>query len=170
MFCPKCSQQQPSDEVRFCSRCGFQLEVVAELLQNGGTLATDLDKTKQIGGVLKRKEVRSGAKIIFLSFIITIPCVMLSYFFDSPIPLIIGFLTFLIGLAQILYFFIFGESILPQEKQNQLVRKESVRQLNSASEEQPIPISVFDSKPIITAELKPQLSVTEQTTNLLEHK
>lgn len=34
MFCPKCSQQQISDNVRFCSRCGFQLNVVKALLGN----------------------------------------------------------------------------------------------------------------------------------------
>src|SRR5687767_3436013 len=32
MFCPKCSQQQASDEARFCSRCGFQLGVVKAAL------------------------------------------------------------------------------------------------------------------------------------------
>ena len=32
MFCPKCSQEQISDETRFCSRGGFQLNVVKALL------------------------------------------------------------------------------------------------------------------------------------------
>lgn len=33
MFCPKCSrQQQRFDNTRFCSRCGFQLNVVKGLL------------------------------------------------------------------------------------------------------------------------------------------
>ena len=35
MFCPKCSQQQAADEVRFCSRCGFPLGGVKELLPRG---------------------------------------------------------------------------------------------------------------------------------------
>lgn len=38
MHCPKCAQQQVSDEMRFCSRCGFPLSVVTELLSHGGTL------------------------------------------------------------------------------------------------------------------------------------
>lgn len=38
MHCPRCGQQQVSEETKFCSRCGFQLAVVAELLQHGGTL------------------------------------------------------------------------------------------------------------------------------------
>ena len=38
MHCPRCGQQQISDETKFCSRCGFQLAVVAELLTHGGFL------------------------------------------------------------------------------------------------------------------------------------
>lgn len=36
MFCPKCGQQQISDEMRFCSRCGFALAMVAELITHDG--------------------------------------------------------------------------------------------------------------------------------------
>lgn len=38
MHCPRCGQQQVSEETKFCSRCGFQLAVVAELLHHGGVL------------------------------------------------------------------------------------------------------------------------------------
>jgi len=38
MHCPRCGQQQISDQTKFCSRCGFQLGLVGELLQNGGFL------------------------------------------------------------------------------------------------------------------------------------
>jgi MFS family permease len=38
MHCPKCGQQQVSDEMRFCSRCGFALGIVTELMLTGGTL------------------------------------------------------------------------------------------------------------------------------------
>lgn len=38
MHCPKCGQKQISDEMRFCSRCGFALGVVTELIITGGTL------------------------------------------------------------------------------------------------------------------------------------
>ncbi|HYY57379.1 MAG TPA: zinc ribbon domain-containing protein [Pyrinomonadaceae bacterium] len=36
MYCPRCSQQQVSDDVRFCSRCGFKLGAVADLLLTDG--------------------------------------------------------------------------------------------------------------------------------------
>ncbi len=38
MHCPRCGQQQVSEETKFCSRCGFQLAIVTELLANGGVL------------------------------------------------------------------------------------------------------------------------------------
>ena len=37
MYCPKCSQIQTEDGLRFCSRCGFQLGVVKELIAELGT-------------------------------------------------------------------------------------------------------------------------------------
>jgi len=38
MHCPRCGQQQVSNETKFCSRCGFQLAIVSELILHGGTL------------------------------------------------------------------------------------------------------------------------------------
>jgi hypothetical protein len=32
MYCPKCSQQIASEELRFCSRCGFKLDIVKACL------------------------------------------------------------------------------------------------------------------------------------------
>ena len=38
MFCPRCSQEQVSDEIKFCSRCGFPLALVTEILRYDGVL------------------------------------------------------------------------------------------------------------------------------------
>jgi hypothetical protein len=35
MHCPKCGHKQSGDSARFCSRCGFQLEAVVDLLSAG---------------------------------------------------------------------------------------------------------------------------------------
>ncbi len=48
MHCPRCGQQQASGETKFCSRCGFQLAIVAELLHHGGTLP-------QLAAIQKKK-------------------------------------------------------------------------------------------------------------------
>lgn len=48
MHCPRCGQQQASEEIKFCSRCGFPLGLVSEILAHGGFLPqlADLHKTK----------------------------------------------------------------------------------------------------------------------------
>lgn len=38
MHCPRCGVLQASDEIKFCSRCGLQLGLVAELIANEGIL------------------------------------------------------------------------------------------------------------------------------------
>lgn len=50
MYCPRCSQQQISEETKFCSRCGFPLDLVAEIVENGGFLPqlADFGKKKKI--------------------------------------------------------------------------------------------------------------------------
>ncbi len=42
MFCPRCGQEQISEETRFCSRCGFMLTIVSEVVANGGVLPQSL--------------------------------------------------------------------------------------------------------------------------------
>lgn len=48
MYCPRCGQQQISDETKFCSRCGFQMGLIPELLTNNGFFPrlAEIDKKK----------------------------------------------------------------------------------------------------------------------------
>ena len=49
MYCPKCSQLQTSEETKFCSRCGFPLGLVSDILAHGGFLPqlAELHKPKK---------------------------------------------------------------------------------------------------------------------------
>lgn len=38
MHCPRCGQLQISEQTKFCSRCGFLLSVVADVVAHGGSL------------------------------------------------------------------------------------------------------------------------------------
>jgi hypothetical protein len=38
MHCPRCGQQQVSEEIKFCSRCGLPLGVIGEVVAQGGYL------------------------------------------------------------------------------------------------------------------------------------
>lgn len=38
MYCPRCSQEQISSEIKFCSRCGFLLTGISEVTANEGLI------------------------------------------------------------------------------------------------------------------------------------
>ena len=168
MFCPRCSQQQTSDEVRFCPRCGFQLNFVAELIPNNGVLVTREAEPQKKPARLRRKGVRLGAKLIVLSAFLLPLAVALSVNFDSPIPFWVPFIIFLLGLAQAIYTLLFGKHD-PGEVSESQPRELSAtgRRPNlSAAHSTQTPIDY--SKRINTAEMVSPQSVTEHTTQLLE--
>jgi hypothetical protein len=66
MHCPRCGQQQVSEEIKYCSRCGFPLGLVSEILAQGGTLS-------QLDGLSKNNQWLTrnfGLKIALLWFLI----------------------------------------------------------------------------------------------------
>jgi len=68
MHCPVCGQQQMSGETRFCSRCGFPLTGVAELIATGGAAATS---SVQTGKESPRKRgLKQGLFVFLLTFLI----------------------------------------------------------------------------------------------------
>ena len=67
MFCPRCGQEQISDEMRFCSRCGFQLTGVSELLLNDKSPLQSSEEKTGLMSYLRRKSALPGAKIMFFS-------------------------------------------------------------------------------------------------------
>lgn len=164
MFCPKCAQQQIPDDGRFCSRCGFHLAAVSQLLRTEGVI---FFQPKQRLPLIKRPELRKGAQLIFLSVFSVIPSFILAVIVDHPIPLIVPFIAFLVGLAQILYYFFFGESILPIKTQNQpFPFYENQQRLNY----QPAESFHCESRGFNTAEFVQPPSITEPTANLYKNK
>ncbi|MBS1792435.1 MAG: zinc ribbon domain-containing protein [Acidobacteria bacterium] len=65
MHCPRCGQQQVSEEIKFCSRCGFPLGLVSEILAHGGFLPqlADLHQGK------KKFTRKLGLKIALIWFL-----------------------------------------------------------------------------------------------------
>ena len=72
MHCPRCGQQQVSEEIKFCSRCGFPLGLVSEVLAHGGFLPqlADLHKTKNFW-TKKNGATFSVFWLMFFLFIMT---------------------------------------------------------------------------------------------------
>lgn len=104
MFCPKCGQQQVSDEIRFCSRCGFTLKDVAEALKNNGRVEREIIQSSRD---LKLTTVK-GVSIMSLGGIF----LLISLILGTPEPsyfvqfnLLVGILMFLFGTLFISYNF-----------------------------------------------------------------
>lgn len=73
MFCPNCGQRQVSNEARFCPACGFPLEVVGELVANGGRLQHWRPTQPQTGPQElspRQKGIRQGAMIMLLTLLV----------------------------------------------------------------------------------------------------
>jgi len=73
MHCPRCGQQQVSDQTKFCSRCGFQLGLVAELLENGGFLPQLAELYKGKNTIFSRKNGLIVTVLWFIFWVMMMP-------------------------------------------------------------------------------------------------
>jgi hypothetical protein len=98
MHCPQCGQQQAPEVVRFCSRCGFPLDGVIQLLANGGMLpAFHQDQgPKEISP--RRKGVRQGG-ILLLTGVLLVPILGILASYSNA-----GFLELLTAIAAVICF------------------------------------------------------------------
>lgn len=73
MHCPRCGQQQVSDETRFCARCGLPLGVIAEVLANNGEIPYRSVLPANAGSLLTRKNglIFTGFWFLLMLFIVT---------------------------------------------------------------------------------------------------
>lgn len=70
MHCPTCGQQQVSEITRFCSRCGFPMEGVAQLLASGGVLPSYPIAQSDGERSPKWKGVRQGMAVFLLGVLL----------------------------------------------------------------------------------------------------
>ena len=166
MFCPKCGQQQIADNTRFCSRCGLPIDGLAQWLA-GDTPPVAQDKGLAVAVSPRRKGIRLGAKIMFLSAVLTPLFIALSVIADAGEPLIFPFLLFLAGLAVILYSSIFKERATTETMQTRQVQLGSAFGTNALPPASNTWANSRRDQAVRTAELAQPPSVTEKTTKLL---
>jgi hypothetical protein len=68
MFCPKCSHEQSTETVRFCSKCGLPLEDITDLLAANHVLTVD------------ERAQREKREIVGITLILVTALVSLLYF------------------------------------------------------------------------------------------
>src|SRR2546423_4363229 len=89
MFCPQCGQRQTSNEARFCPACGFPLNVVTELLANGGQLPWRPPAAGAGQLSPRQKGIRQGA-LLMLSTVLVVPLLAILRFSLLGLPGQIG--------------------------------------------------------------------------------
>ncbi len=186
MHCPQCGQQQVSDEMRFCSRCGFSLSVVSELLSKGGTLAereTDATAPKLTS---RQRGKRVSVIVLLTGFLLAmIGGIIIDSKSPNPLddPGMAGTLLLfspaiiciVAGFVRLLYALLL-EGSAPHRSPSSLPRRESVEsaQLDAASRYpalpalHSVPVTDFGTKRGNTTEMVNVPSVTENTTRLLD--
>ncbi|HEV2915387.1 MAG TPA: zinc ribbon domain-containing protein [Pyrinomonadaceae bacterium] len=176
MYCPRCSQQQVSDDVRFCSRCGFKLGVVADLLRTDGAAV----KGKGGGGAASAVPTLIALTMLFLSLLAV--AASLTYLGPQSSQMrtfaifitVISFIFLLSTSPWRLFRKLFSEDIQYAKADHPASQAApgSIRQASWPAETalppaQTLPIAGFSPQRVNTAEMIQPPSVTEHTTKLL---
>jgi len=175
MFCPQCAQQQVSETVRYCSRCGFLLEGVSAVIASGGQLPMRYVQSASRELSPRSKGVRQGA-LLMLSTILIVPIVAILTVNLNILPHIViplaAIFCFVGGLLRMLYALMMEDANAPIDH-GQLgayapppaAQLEGHRPIASAQASFN-PAQAWRPRPN-TAEIMTPPSVTENTTRLL---
>lgn len=176
MFCPQCGQQQATGVIRFCSRCGFPLDGVIQLLGTGGMIPVYRNPDEPVPVSARRKGVRQGGMLL-LSGAVLVPLlgVMASFGDSRFLEVLLAFaaiICFIGGPLRMLYAAVFEEGApSPMRMYGPPVAKPQFGPPPMQHQALPPPparsASGWRSRPN-TAELVSPPSVTENTTRLLE--
>ena len=167
MYCPRCGQQQLAGDVRFCSRCGFHLGSVEELLATGGL--PPVPQGDATGATIspRQKGVRFGVKLMLVSLVLFPLLLALSIAAQWPGFMLVCVTLFLTGLSRILYARFFDDgSPAPAYRAPAGIGP------GAGSPALPPwsgpPVASGRPRGVDTGQLRQPPSVTESTTNLLD--
>ncbi len=171
MYCPQCSQQQISDELRFCSHCGFPLEGVAKLVAAGGILPALEEDVGKLAHSPRRKGVQQGV-ILVLVGIALLPLINIAI--SPPYNEALLFVFLLGGILRALYALAFQEGALyKSRKQKESIVPSQVGANTSKSALPPSQVATlnFSEQRVETAEMvELPDTVAENTTKLLDEQ
>src|ERR1041384_8694854 len=113
MYSPSCAQQQISDEMRFCSRCGLALSGLAEWLAGGGLPAPRNVEVQTSDAFPSRKGIKRAAKLMFFKGVLFPIFLAISLAVDEGGPMIIPILGFFLPPVLLLYRRLFRTKTTP---------------------------------------------------------
>jgi hypothetical protein len=170
MYCPNCGQQQMSDEMRFCSRCGIALSGLAEWLAGSHLPRERVDNTS-IAASPRRKGIRRAAKIMFFSAVLFPVFLMISFVVNHGEPMIVPTVIFFVSLVMMLYARLFSDKTAPvnnQVAQTSTLNSSAARGSLPPAANNPLP--GFGRQRVRTNDLAQPPSVIENTTRLLDNE
>jgi hypothetical protein len=179
MFCPQCGQQQVTGVIRFCSRCGFPLDGVIQLLSTGGVLPAYRASDEPVPISPRKKGVKQGGLLILLGAVIVPILVMFDSFshgstFLEILAALAAIICFIGGPLRMLYAAVFEEGApKPIRAYGPPAPMHMPQQFGPHVQTPALPPPVARPQPSwrnrpVTAELVNPPSVTENTTRLLD--
>jgi hypothetical protein len=168
MYCPKCSQIQTEDGLRFCSRCGFQLGVVKELLAERDSAPVVTAGSQAPKFFSRRKQdLLFGATVMSLAATIVVQLSWVAPKAALVFPLWMIWLGFSL--------FVLSFDVLVRVARRFFSDDDHVSGLRSLSTSelppvQNLPVTALGFDRVNTGEILQPLSVTDHTTNLLNKK
>lgn len=178
VYCPRCGQEQISNQTRFCSRCGFLMNGIAEVVFNGG-MNQHLETMGVKPTTPRRKGLKQGGAWFLLGILLVPLLGVLSLLLRFPEEIIglAAIVFFVGGIVRMIYALIF-ESGNPADKTleenvmqtaQKFLKKQP--QQNALPPNQSIPVDNYapprQSDWRDTSDLEPH-SVTDNTTKLLQ--
>src|SRR5689334_12417972 len=168
MYCPNCGQQQISDEMRFCSRCGLALTGLVEWLAGGSLPIRPVEQTQVAAVTSRRKNIRRAAKLMFLSGVLFPVFLTICLAIDEGGPMFIPCFVLFVSLVWMLYARLFisnTPTVNYQAPQTTALGSMSARSSLPPATTTSIPVGRAQVR---TNELAQPPSVTENTTRFFD--
>ncbi len=180
VYCPRCGQEQVSAEVRFCSRCGFTMNGLAEVVLNGG-IPQQLMPGSPKPPTARRRGLKQGGAWFLLGVVLVPILGILSEIlnFKDEIVGLAAVIFFLGGIVRMLFALIFESGNPADNTIEQSVVQTAQKLLNknpnagALPPQQSIPVENYAPPRAAnwrdTNDLEPS-SVTDSTTKLLNNQ
>ena len=181
MYCPRCGQQQATDSMRFCSRCGFAMEGTMQLLAHGGMLPLYQPPTGEKSISPRRKGVKQGALLMLIGLLLVPILGIMANFAPGRLENVFAFfcaisaiICFLGGPLRMLFAAIFEDGApTPKYAAHTSYAPPPIAQARISALPPPPaaanPANQWRQRPQ-TAEINPPASVTDSTTQLLDRE
>ena len=176
MYCPCCGQDQASEITRFCSRCGFLLTGIGEVIANNGLIPHDRPKGSQFSSP-RWKGIKQGIFIFALTLlVIPLLAILTIAMRVEPFAVVAAAILLTVGgILRVIYALLFQSNepadVIPSQNQGAL---SGAAERGMLPPPVSTPVSAYTApKPASwrdTKDLVEPSSVTERTTSLLTHE